>query len=150
MKPFGQCGVIGMVCVVLLSMSQPACTKVVYVSPTGSDGNDGLSWAKAKRTVKAALLAALPGDQVWVRYGVYVECITLKNGVSLYGGFRGDETSLSQRPAFPRPSPDRYETVLDGNLGGVWLPHRTPLLVPTGWMDLRFVTAKQKMAGGCT
>ncbi len=118
MKRFGQYGVIGMVGLVLLSISNPVFAKVVYVSPNRDDGNDGLSWATAKRTVTAALQTALPGDQVWVRYGVYVERITLKDGVSLYGGFRGDETSLSQRPAFPRPSPDPYETVLDGNQGG--------------------------------
>ncbi len=33
-------------------------TRVVYVSPSGSDGNDGLSAANAKLTIQAALLAA--------------------------------------------------------------------------------------------
>lgn len=116
MKRCVQCAAIGMLCLVLLS--HPAFGKVVYVSPVGSDGNDGLSWAKAKRTMNAAMLAAVTGDQIWARYGVYMERITLKEGVSLYGGFRGDETSLSERAAFPRPSPDPYETVLDGNQEG--------------------------------
>jgi parallel beta-helix repeat protein len=107
-----------MLCLILLGMSSPLFAKVVYVSPQGDDLRDGLSWATAKRTVTAALQTALPGDQIWVRYGVYQERITLKNGVALYGGFRGTESSLAQRPAFPRPQPDPYETVLDGGQGG--------------------------------
>ncbi len=115
MKRFGLTALLSLF---LVGVSCPLWAKVVYVSPNGNDLNNGLSWATAKRTVTGALQIALPNDQIWVRYGVYVERITLKNGVSLYGGFRGDETSLSQRPAFPRPSPDPYETVLDGNQQG--------------------------------
>ena len=35
--------------------------------------------------------------EVWVAAGTYVECITLKAEVALYGGFAGGETDLSQR-----------------------------------------------------
>ncbi|GIV20849.1 MAG: hypothetical protein KatS3mg023_2600 [Armatimonadota bacterium] len=118
MKRSGQYGWMGVLCLLLLGMSSPLCAKVVYVSPQGDDLQDGLSWTTAKRTVTAALQTALPGDEVWVRYGVYDERITLQSGVSLYGGFRGTESSLSERPTFPRPQPDPYETVLDGNQGG--------------------------------
>ena len=34
---------------------------------------------------------------VWVAAGTYVENLSLKAGVALYGGFGGAETSLSQR-----------------------------------------------------
>ncbi|GIV21662.1 MAG: hypothetical protein KatS3mg023_3413 [Armatimonadota bacterium] len=118
MKRSGHYGWISMLCLILLGMSSPLLAKVVYVSPQGDDLQDGLSWATAKRTVTAALQTALPGDQIWVRYGLYQERITLKNGVALYGGFRGTESSLSERPTFPRPQPDPYETVLDGGQGG--------------------------------
>ncbi len=117
-KRSGQYGWMGVLCLLLLDMSSPLCAKVVYVSPQGDDLRDGLSWATAKRTVTAALQAALPGDQIWVRYGVYYERITLQSGVSMYGGFRGTESSLSERPTFPRTQPDPYETVLDGNQEG--------------------------------
>lgn len=103
---------------ILPVINGPLWAKVLYVSPDGNDLHSGLSWTTAKRTVTAALQIALPGDQIWVRYGVYYERIRMKNGVSLFGGFRGTETSLSQRPAFPRPIADPYETVLDGNQGG--------------------------------
>ncbi|GBC96693.1 putative outer membrane protein PmpB [bacterium HR16] len=104
--------------ILLLVMASSAMAKVIYVSPDGNDLNSGLSWAQAKRTVTAALGIAASRDEIWVRFGVYNERILLKSGVSLYGGFRGTEGSLSERPAFPRPSPDPYETVLDGQGGG--------------------------------
>ncbi|MCX6376221.1 MAG: chitobiase/beta-hexosaminidase C-terminal domain-containing protein, partial [Armatimonadetes bacterium] len=62
---------------------------VLHVSPDGSDTNDGLSWAASKRTVQAALNAAVPGDRVWVAAGTYNEPIALMRGVALYGGFAG-------------------------------------------------------------
>jgi|GEM_PF-3834503 len=64
---------------------------------TGNDANDGKSWATALKTITAALQTAQPCDQVWVAAGTYMENITMENGVSLYGGFIGNETLLSQR-----------------------------------------------------
>jgi parallel beta-helix repeat protein len=104
--------------VMVLLWNTSALAKVLYVSPDGSDLNDGTSWMRAKRSITAALAVARAGDQIWARYGVYHELITLKDGVSLYGGFRGTERTLAERPAFPRSSPDPYETVLDGDQGG--------------------------------
>ncbi len=103
-------------CLCLLTLAAEA--RVIYVSPTGDDGNNGLTWATAKRTVQAGIASAVSGDEVWTRHGVYMERITLKSGVKVYGGFRGTETSLSQRPAFPRSQPDQYESVIDGNQEG--------------------------------
>ena len=104
--------------VIVLLWNTSALAKVLYVSPDGNDLNDGTSWMRAKRSITAALAVARAGDQIWARYGVYYERITLKDGVSLYGGFRGTEQTLSERPSFPRSSPDPYETVLDGQQGG--------------------------------
>jgi parallel beta-helix repeat protein len=104
--------------VTVLLWNTSALAKVLYVSPDGNDLNDGTSWMRAKRSITAALAVARAGDQIWARYGVYYERITLKDGVSLYGGFRGTEQTLSERPSFPRSSPDPYETVLDGQQGG--------------------------------
>ncbi|HOW73872.1 MAG TPA: right-handed parallel beta-helix repeat-containing protein [Phycisphaerae bacterium] len=86
--------------------------RVLYVATTGDDAGDGLSWATAKRTVQAGLDAAVDGDQVWVAAGTYVECITLKAGAGLYGGFAGNETALTQRNWTANP------TILDGNQQG--------------------------------
>ena len=86
---------------------------IVRVSPSGDDANDGSSWAKTKRTVQASLNAATPtGGDVWVAAGTYVETVTVPLGVSLYGGFAGSESDISQRNALAHP------TVLDGNQAG--------------------------------
>jgi parallel beta-helix repeat protein len=81
----------------------------IYVCPAGSDANDGLTWPTAKKTVQAGLNAAASDDQVWVAAGTYVENITLKSGVALYGGFAGGESDLAQR------NWTTNVTVLDGN-----------------------------------
>ncbi len=43
----------------------------LYVSTTGDDAADGLSWATAKRTIQAAVDAAPYGGDVWVANGTY-------------------------------------------------------------------------------
>jgi hypothetical protein len=70
---------------------------VYRVKPDGNDVNNGSSWALAKRTVRNALAASAAGDEVWVARGTYAECVVIPPGVSLYGGFAGDETALTQR-----------------------------------------------------
>jgi hypothetical protein len=86
--------------------------KTVYVSPSGNDANNGSSWVNAKLTVKAGITATASGDQVWVAAGTYVERVSLKVGVGLYGGFAGSETMLSQR------NWKTNQTILDGDRGG--------------------------------
>ena len=86
--------------------------KVVYVAKTGKDANNGLAWSTAKLTVQAGLNAAAANDQVWVAAGTYVEKITLKADVALYGGFAGNETDLTQRNWAVN------KAILDGNAWG--------------------------------
>src|ERR1051326_5923967 len=71
----------------LLFTLSAAGAKVIYVKTTGLDTNSGLSWALAKATVPAAMTTARAGDEVWVAAGTYVQRVTVKAGVSLYGGF---------------------------------------------------------------
>lgn len=84
---------------VLLCIINVASAKTLYVKP------DVLStaWSNVEGTVytsiSTAYSAAVAGDQVWVSAGEYVfsEMMSLKSGVSLYGGFAGTETSLDDR-----------------------------------------------------
>ncbi|MFC1601596.1 right-handed parallel beta-helix repeat-containing protein [Candidatus Sumerlaeota bacterium] len=70
----------------------------IYVSKTATGLSDGSSWLNAFTSIAAALTIADAGDEIWVAAtGVYVENVTLKNQVSLYGGFQGDETQRSDR-----------------------------------------------------
>lgn len=92
----------------------------VFVKPTGNDSNTGASWQFAKRTVAGGLDVAISGGEVWVAAGTYIENITMKSGVALYGGFAGNESLRSRRDWNANP------TVLDGKqLGSV-------LTVPAG------------------
>ncbi|HOW73325.1 MAG TPA: right-handed parallel beta-helix repeat-containing protein [Phycisphaerae bacterium] len=91
---------------------KPAWAGIVHVSTTGDDAHDGASWSLAKRTVRAGLSTARAGDEVWVAAGTYVERITLKAGVGLYGGFAGVERARFQRNWATN------RTILDGNERG--------------------------------
>jgi hypothetical protein len=76
----------------------------------------GGSWALAYPNLQTALAAATSGDQVWVAEGVYypgttrASTFTLINGVAIYGGFNGTESSLSQRDLATNP------TILSGDI----------------------------------
>ncbi len=95
-----------------------ASAAVVHVKPGGNDAYSGLSWAQAKATVGAALLAAQTGDEIWVAAGTYHERIRnrvvgeLAVEVALYGGFEGTELSREARDIAANA------TVLDGDAGG--------------------------------
>ncbi|MBN2372719.1 right-handed parallel beta-helix repeat-containing protein, partial [bacterium] len=78
--------------------SQPSPTGIIYVDKYSFGSyQDGVSWASAYRTINDALSAANNGDQIWVAAGTYNENIVLSKGVSLYGGFQGDEDSVQRR-----------------------------------------------------
>jgi hypothetical protein len=78
-----------------------------YVTPLGAGAMDGTSWANALpgTMLQLAINASVPGDEVWVAAGVYrpttivdrTVAFSMRNGVAVYGGFQGTETSVSQR-----------------------------------------------------
>jgi len=74
-----------------------AAWMTLHVTPHGNDAADGLTWATAKKTVQAAVNAAVSGDEVWVAEGSYLPRVVVKDGVALYGGFSGVEASRDQR-----------------------------------------------------
>lgn len=83
--------------------------RILRVSPSGNDSNDGLSWATAKRTVQAAITAvAKDGGEIWVQSGFYQGTFGLGDFTYLYGGFNGTESDRAQRNWVKNP------TILDG------------------------------------
>jgi hypothetical protein len=90
-----------------------------YVSTSGSDDNNGLSWATAKRTVQAAIDVAQADDEIWVAAGTYLPTGTddrtisfvMGPGVAIYGGFAGIETTRDQRNWVTN------QTILSGDIG---------------------------------
>ena len=88
------------------------CSDHVYVDLANASGiEDGLSWATAYTTLQAGLNGAsgLGVTNVWVKAGVYNEerfievlggdagSLIVPAGMSIYGGFDGSETLLSER-----------------------------------------------------
>jgi hypothetical protein len=105
-----------------LAIGVSAGASVLHVRADALPGGDGLSWATAMNDLQAALAAATPRsgvNQVWVAEGNYTPSssdatvsFALRNGLALYGGFAGSETSLGQRDI------DSHPTVLNGDIGG--------------------------------
>jgi hypothetical protein len=93
---------------------------------TGNDANKGTSWSGAFATLQAALDAATSNDQIWVAEGTYLpsepldagdprtatfEITGALDGLQIYGGFDGTETTRSER------DPASNETILSGDIG---------------------------------
>ncbi|TVR87877.1 MAG: hypothetical protein EA411_06465, partial [Saprospirales bacterium] len=97
----------------------PANPNVIYVDASNSDLGTGLSWGCAFNDLQDALAVAQTGDSIWVASGTYFPTydsndrdatFELINGVAIYGGFEGNETSLSDR------NWEENETVLSGDI----------------------------------
>lgn len=94
----------------------------IYVTPTGAGAADGSSWtnAYAASSLQLAINSASAGDEVWVACGTYYPTATtnrsisfsMRNDLSIYGGFQGTETSLSQRDLSCGPC-----SILSGDIG---------------------------------
>ncbi len=104
--------------------SAPLAT--LFVSPNGSDSNNGSSWGQAFATVSHALSQASGGDQLWVAAGTYSEKISIPAGVAVLGGFAGTETSVDQRDWAS------HVTILDGGGSGTIVSLSTDVASSTG------------------
>lgn len=77
---------------------------IIRVSLDGNNANDGSTWTLAKRTIGVAINAVNGRNgEIWVKQGTYMERITLKSFIHLYGGFNGTEILKEERnvPAYP-------------------------------------------------
>ncbi len=91
---------------------------VRYVKP-GSSSSAWEGKSPLYSSITEAISAAQPGDEIWVAEGVYKPTgstdrsisFVLKEGVALYGGFKGNESSREER------DPYTNETILSGNIG---------------------------------
>lgn len=115
-----------------------AQTKIYYVSPTGV--GDGTSW-ETTTTLQTALQNAVAGDQIWVQgfeqitsadqlYIAPADGFSLKSGVQLYGGFKGDETNVNGRETLGKPYQMKYRSVLSGDIKRDDVVDNTNLIFP--------------------
>lgn len=120
----------------LIGYTASATASVYYVKQGSVNGN-GSSWANAFNNLDSALAAANSNgqaNQIWVAKGTYKPSIVyapngitggaygvntpnlktfdLPSNVSIYGGFKGDETNLNAR------NRDANPTILSGDLAG--------------------------------
>ena len=119
-----------------MSMAAMAQSKIYYVSPTQQGTGDGSSWENAM-TLTDALNKAVANDQIWVQgsesgtiYTAPADGFTLNSGVQLYGGFKGDETTLDARETLGKPYQLKYRTVLSGDIGKDDVIDNTNLIFP--------------------
>lgn len=103
-----------------------AQSKTYYVCPQAKGSGDGLSWDNAM-TLSDALKTVVAGDQIWVQgfehitadnqlYIAPSDGFSVKSGVQLYGGFKGDETRLEDRETLGKPYQMKYRSVLSGDI----------------------------------
>lgn len=90
----------------------------IFFVKKGGSGN-GSSWGNAFGDLQQALSVAKPGTEIWVATGIYTPSTSnnrsasfvLNEGISLIGGFSGNETARTMRNWMANP------TVLSGNIG---------------------------------
>ncbi len=102
-----------------------ADAKVIYVNGGKTSSGDGSSWSRSIQYLQTALDRAAPGDNIYLAKGTYFPDDGVPDGggdrqisfeldkVNLYGGFAGNESSLSQRNIAANP------TILSGKIWDV-------------------------------
>lgn len=110
--------------------------RILRVKPDGNDANNGSDWGNALRSVQEAinrLAERGQGGEVWVKAGTYQPSVymsgastdrsaafVMKDGVSVYGGFEGNEETRAERDNKKGSMPWQYKhsTVFVGNAYG--------------------------------
>lgn len=114
---------------VLLLGSAAKAQTIHYVTPTGDNPATGNQWevAGTVKSLSQALTDAVAGDQIWVLgfeqitdpsqlYVAPEGGFTVKSGVKLYGGFRGTERTIDERPTLGKAPYFTYRSVLSGDI----------------------------------
>lgn len=118
-----------------------------FVNHAASGNNDGTSWADAYTSLHDALTTAT--DEIWVATGTYATgdatadstaVFMINTAISLYGGFAGTETMLSERDLANNPTTLTAD-LLGDDLDGDFSTNRTDnsrhvLAVAEGIADL--------------
>jgi T5SS/PEP-CTERM-associated repeat protein/autotransporter-associated beta strand protein/predicted outer membrane repeat protein len=127
-------------------------SRVIYVNASAAGANDGSSWYDAYTDLNSALNTSQQGDQVWIAAGTYYPTLddnrwasfTMSSFISIYGGFRGDETDISQRDW------ECNSTILSGNLPSGTKSFQICKIMPnaTATIDGVTVTAGEAPGGG--
>jgi hypothetical protein len=130
---------------------------IVYVNDSASGENDGMDWQNAYTDLQSALwtisvVSTSAADQIWVAAGTYVPAndpddrdasFHLINGVSMYGGFTGNEETPDER------NWTVHESILSGDINNTEEPEGNSYTVVTiSGMDKSTVLDGFVIAGG--
>ena len=102
----------------------PAPTRI-YVNATAAGTGDGTSWTDAMNELRDAMVIAKVCEnvtEIWVQAGTYTptpnddieHTFTMLDGLTLYGGFVGTETSPDQRTSVFQSNVSRLSGIIDG------------------------------------
>jgi hypothetical protein len=107
-------------------MTQSTPSGIRYITVSGAGLEDGSSWANAYNGTQLQTAIWETGvTQVWVAKGTYKPTtganrsisFQMKNGVAIYGGFAGTESTISERVNFGNGQTN--ETILSGDIGTI-------------------------------
>jgi predicted outer membrane repeat protein len=98
-----------------------------YVSTTGTNSvpASATSWATSTSLLQETINVSGTGDQVWIAAGTYTPTsntaeanvsFRMIDNVTIYGGFAGNETALSQRPTINPVAGQHSGTILSGDI----------------------------------
>ncbi|RRA99169.1 putative Ig domain-containing protein [Larkinella rosea] len=115
-------GLCGFILLLAGSLADVQAQQTRYVKTNGS-GDGTANWANASNDLQAVINASSSGDQIWVAAGTYKPttgtdrtiAYAMKEGVAIYGGFKGTETQFSDRPTINLTTPS--STTLSGDIG---------------------------------
>jgi len=104
----------------LLALMPSFIYSQIYVDQFATGSGNGSSWENAYTDLQDALANANIGAEIWVAKGIYLPSdnndvtatFNLLGSISLYGGFKGSETSIDMRRIEDNP------TVLSGDYNG--------------------------------
>ena len=104
----------------LIALGLTINAQTIYVNINATGANNGTSWGNAYLSLRTALLNASTNSTIWVASGTYKPYVSSRSdyfninigGLKIYGGFAGNETSLTQRVF------GSNETILSGDASG--------------------------------
>ena len=134
---------------VLCIANQALAQNIVYVNNNASGNNDGTSWTDAYTSLTDALNNASSNSQIWVTAGEYKPDPTDRfasftwsvDSLELYGGFVGNETSISQRSY-------SFKTTLSGEIGDLSTANDNSYTVVSGPKGNRTYTITHSLMDG--
>ncbi|WP_147676232.1 T9SS type A sorting domain-containing protein [Algibacter pacificus] len=93
----------------------------IYVDVNATGANDGSSWTDAYTTIQDALAVASTNSRLWVAKGTYKPSaqntpLEINATISIYGGFNGTETELSDRDVTKITTDNA--TIITGDMNG--------------------------------